>query len=109
MEEEQPNSASILLDTLYNHLGIGPLFVSQLVNGIIRDDIIKALLQAGVLKSDQFLATLDKAETAANDLCDRVAEKQPGKETQEILEKMRDAAKAIIDNMREQVTGSTSQ
>jgi hypothetical protein len=52
MSEEYPakSEASNVVDSLYKELGIGSLVIGQLVNGVIRKEIIKSLITAGIDK-----------------------------------------------------------
>ena len=108
MEEEQSNGMG-LVDTLYDQLGIGTLAISQLVNGVVREEIIRSLIAAGILTKDQFSAVLDKALQEANDLCDRVELNNNDEQARELLQRMRDAAKQIVDGMRTHIIEQPSQ
>jgi hypothetical protein len=117
MEEEQTtadqsdeNGEPSLNDVLFNRLGIGELIISQVMNGVIREEILRSLIRAGILTTDQVLATLDEAERRANNVCDGVQpEKLKTDIAREGVQKMRDAAKQIADNTRRRVIEGQSE
>ena len=92
MSEENPttNAASNIVDSLYKEMGIGSLFISQLINGVLRKEIIKSLIAAGILTKEQLSAALDRAQREANEVCDSV--KADTTKARAIAQEMRDTA-----------------
>jgi hypothetical protein len=111
MEEEQAsshqsneNSEPSLNDVLFNRLGIGEIVISQTMNGVIREEILRSLIRAGILTTDQVLVTLDEAQRRANNLLDGIQPKHLKSDiAREAVQKMRDAAQEIADNTRRRV------
>jgi methyl-accepting chemotaxis protein len=115
MEEEEEvttteDSEPGLSDVLFNTLGIGPILISQLMNGVIREEILRSLIRAGILTTDQVLASLDEAQRRANNLCDGIQSKNlTNEQAREIVQKMRDTAKEIAENTRRRVIEQPSE
>jgi hypothetical protein len=114
MEEETNDEKPTLLDVLYNQLGMPRLTVSQMINGVIRDEIIKSLISSGIMTREQFSATLDKAQHEVQDFCDDVERDMSesgklDKTAREILQNNREAATSIIDGLRKRIIEPSSQ
>jgi hypothetical protein len=107
--EEEKDEAPGLVDALFNQLGLGPIVISQLVNGVIREEVIRSLIKAGIMTNDQFSAALDRALREANELCDHVELTNQIAESREVLQNMRDSAQQIVDGLRKDITEQPSQ
>ncbi len=108
MEEQTNDDKPALLDVLYNQLGMPRLTVSQMVNGVIREEIIKSLISSGIMTREQFSATLDKAQHEVQDFCDQVERDMSesgtlDKTAHEILQNNREAGTSIIEGLRKRI------
>jgi len=117
MEEEQAtadqsdeNGEPSLNDVLFTRLGIGPILISQVMNGVIREEILRSLIRAGILTTDQVLVTLDEAQRRANKVCDGIQPKHLKSDiSREGVQAMRDTAKEIAENTRRRVIDQPSE
>jgi hypothetical protein len=97
-----------LLDALYNRLGVGELTTSLIVNGVIREEILRVLIRAGMLTPEGLATTLDRAEKEIAEVCDEALSKHSSEDAIEILQKMKDRAKSITNDIRDRVIKSSS-
>jgi hypothetical protein len=109
MSEENPttNAASNVVDSLYKEMGIGSLFISQLINGVLRKEIIKSLIAAGILTREQLSAALDRAQREANEVCDSVKADTQATKARAIVQEMRDTTEEIVADMRKIIDASS--
>jgi hypothetical protein len=103
-ESETPN----LTDVLFDKLGLAEMTISLMVNGMIREEILRALIRSGALTAEEVAATLDRADKEVADFCDRILASHPGEHTTEIVQKMRDRGQSVTDGTRERVINSSS-
>jgi hypothetical protein len=98
-----------LLDSLYNRLGIAENDVNFIFNAIFRNEILLALLRAGILTKQQIADTLERADNEVADFCAGIEADLKDKHTAEVLQKMKARAKQIKDSIHEHVIEASSR
>jgi polyhydroxyalkanoate synthesis regulator phasin len=75
---------------------------------VIRKEIIKSLIAAGILTKEQLSAALDEAQREADEVCDNLEADNQTNKAREIVQQMRDATTDIVGNMRKLVSEPSS-
>jgi predicted nuclease with TOPRIM domain len=98
-----------LTEILYNKLGIAEINVNFIFNAVVRDEILLALIRAGLLTRQQIADTLEKADQETAEMCADIESELKDKHTAEVLQKMKARAKEIKDGIHERVIAASSR
>lgn len=109
MSEPNDDDTPDVVDTLYSALRLGETTVSIQMNGFIRDEILRSLLRGGLMTKEALSAAIERGEKEIADMCIAVAAEKPAdKERAELLERMKEKAKAIADHVRKEIIEPSS-
>jgi len=105
-EPEKPKKE--LIDVLYHRLGVGEMNASLIINGVLREVILSALIRGNILTKEELTAALDRAEKEMNEICAEAQAEPVNDAITETISKMRDRAKHITDGIRERIIDGSS-